>query len=82
MKCTFCKTEISRGTGKISVQADGKLFYFCSRKCEKNMTQLKRKPRTTKWTGEYHEIKAGERKSKKSKEAPKPAKDEKKEGKA
>ena len=40
------------GTGKMYVKTDGKIFYFCSMKCEKNMLKLKRKPRHTRWTGE------------------------------
>lgn len=49
MKCSFCKEEIERGTGKIYSQRDGTRFYFCSGKCEKNMLKLKRKPRKVKW---------------------------------
>ncbi len=57
MKCSFCGKEIPKGTGIMYVQKTGKILYFCSRKCEKNMIQLKRKPRTTKFTEEYHELK-------------------------
>ncbi len=62
MRCSFCKQNINKGTGKIYVQKTGKLLYFCSSKCEKNMLKLKRKPRTTKWTQEYHDIKKGTKK--------------------
>lgn len=55
--CSFCNKNIPRGTGKLYVKKDGKLFYFCSSKCEKNMIVLKRKPRTTRWTGLYHKLK-------------------------
>jgi len=58
-KCTFCKINIEPGTGKIYIKADGKQFNFCSMKCEKNLLKLKRKSRTTKWTGEFHNVKAG-----------------------
>ena len=58
-KCDFCKQHIGKGTGKIYVKKDGKTFDFCSNKCEKNMIKLKRKPRTTKWTGEYQDVKKG-----------------------
>lgn len=58
-KCDFCKNSIPKGTGKIFVKKDGKVFDFCSSKCEKNMLVLKRKPRTTKWTKEFHEVKKG-----------------------
>ncbi len=58
-KCDFCKTRIEQGTGKIYIKKDGKILDFCSNKCEKNMLKLKRKPRTTRWTEEYHSIKKG-----------------------
>jgi len=58
-KCDFCKTRIEQGTGKMYIKKDGKILDFCSNKCEKNMLKLKRKPRTTKWTGEYRSIKEG-----------------------
>jgi len=53
MECSFCGKEIERGTGMKYVKNDGKIFYFCSRKCEKNMIILKRKPIRTKWTTFY-----------------------------
>ncbi|MFA5141785.1 MAG: 50S ribosomal protein L24e [Candidatus Woesearchaeota archaeon] len=49
-KCTFCGTDINPGTGLMYVKVDGKIMYFCSRKCEKNMIKLKRKPNTTNWS--------------------------------
>lgn len=49
VNCTFCKQEIERGTGKIFVKKDGKILYFCSNKCEKNMIKLKRKSTNMKW---------------------------------
>ena len=52
MKCSFCGETIEKGTGKIFVRKSGKILYFCSRKCEKNMLQLGRKPRKVKWTEE------------------------------
>lgn len=57
--CTFCKEQISKGTGKMVVMKDGKIYHFCSSKCEKNFLDLERTPRTTKWTKEYHQIKEG-----------------------
>jgi large subunit ribosomal protein L24e len=59
MKCTFCGKEIPRGTGKMYVKKDARILYFCSMKCEKNLLKLHRKPRTTEWTNEYHNIKKG-----------------------
>lgn len=52
-KCTFCGISIPKGTGKIYVQKDAKILYFCSSKCEKNMLKLRRKPITTRWSGRY-----------------------------
>ncbi|MFH1590037.1 MAG: 50S ribosomal protein L24e [archaeon] len=56
-KCDFCRKVITVGTGKQFIKKDGKIMDFCSHKCELNMLKLGRKPRTTKWTGEYHRIK-------------------------
>ena len=50
VQCTFCKKEIEKGTGKMYVKNDGKIFYFCSNKCDKNLLKLKRKPAKIKWT--------------------------------
>ncbi len=53
VNCSFCGKEILPGTGKMLVKNDGKILYFCSRKCEKNMLILKRVPKEVKWTKEY-----------------------------
>ena len=53
MKCTFCGNAIEKGTGKMYVEKNGKILYFCSSKCEKNQFKLKRKPRDQKWTTQY-----------------------------
>jgi len=55
-KCTFCGINIPPGTGKIFVQKDAKILYFCSSKCDKNMLKLKRKPITTRWSNRYIKI--------------------------
>ena len=52
-KCTFCNNSIPKGIGKIYVKKDGKILYFCSNKCEKNMFKLKRKPIKTRWSKHY-----------------------------
>ncbi len=49
MKCSFCATQVEKGTGKMFIQTNGKIFYFCSNKCEKNQVKLKRDPRDFKW---------------------------------
>ena len=48
-KCDFCKREMTPGTGKMLVKNDGKVLYFCSNKCEKNLIKLKRTPHAVKW---------------------------------
>ena len=57
VKCIFCGNELAPGTGKLYVKKDGRLLYFDSRKCEKNMIDLGRKPRETRWTEEFSDIK-------------------------
>ena len=52
-KCTFCGNVIEPGTGKMFVKVDGKIFYFCNSKCERNMLRLKRKPYETRWTKHF-----------------------------
>jgi large subunit ribosomal protein L24e len=49
-KCTFCGTQIEKGTGKMFVYSSGKVANFCSNKCEKNLHKLKRKPVRMRWT--------------------------------
>jgi large subunit ribosomal protein L24e len=51
--CSFCGEEIELGKGKMFVKRDGKVIFFCSRKCEKNMIKLGRNPRKLKWTRQY-----------------------------
>lgn len=57
VKCEFCKNNIEPGTGKMLVMKDGKIMYFCSTKCEKNLLKLGRKSRTTRWTAEFASVK-------------------------
>jgi len=52
-KCTFCGIDIEKGTGKIYVQKDAKILYFCSSKCEKNHIKLGRKPLETRWSKRF-----------------------------
>jgi large subunit ribosomal protein L24e len=37
------------GTGVMFIKNDGKVFYFCSKKCERNMIKLKREPKDIRW---------------------------------
>jgi large subunit ribosomal protein L24e len=48
--CSFCGEKIEPGTGRMYVKKDGKIFFFCSTKCYKNMIELKRVPRRTQWS--------------------------------
>jgi large subunit ribosomal protein L24e len=57
MKCSFCKNNIEPGTGKMFVKNDGKVFYFCSSKCKKNMFKLKRDPKKVKWVIKEKKVK-------------------------
>lgn len=51
--CSFCGKEIEPGTGKMYVKRDATTFQFCSNKCQKNLVELKRSPRRTRWTKKY-----------------------------
>lgn len=57
MKCSFCSNEIERGTGKMYVQNDGRIFYFCSSKCQKGQFKLKHKGWEVKWTETFRRLK-------------------------
>ncbi|MFQ6009649.1 MAG: 50S ribosomal protein L24e [Candidatus Aenigmatarchaeota archaeon] len=48
-KCSFCKINVEQGTGKMFVRNDGKIFYFCGSKCQKNMLMLRRVPERQNW---------------------------------
>jgi large subunit ribosomal protein L24e len=45
----MCKLNMSRGTGKMFVRNDGRIFYFCSSKCQKNW-KMGRGDKKLKWT--------------------------------
>jgi len=55
--CSFCGTDIEKGTGTMYVKKDSRIFWFCSTKCEKNMFKLNRLPRKIKWTQESIDLK-------------------------
>ena len=59
--CSFCGCTLSKGSGTMYVKKDGRILYFCSLKCEKNMIQLNRKPRQTAWTFTAHQVKKAEK---------------------
>ncbi len=54
--CSFCKIDIDPGTGKMLAKNSGKVLWFCSRKCEKNMLILKRNPAKFKWASKLKQI--------------------------
>jgi len=54
--CSFCGKKIEQGTGKMLIKKDGKVFHFCSTKCEKNQLKLKRQPREHVWTAESRAV--------------------------
>ncbi len=57
-ECTFCGNKIEPGTGKMYVKIDGSVYHFCTGKCKKNMVNLGRKDRETRWTTRYAQEKA------------------------
>ena len=56
VKCSFCSGQIEKGTGKMFIQSTGKIFYYCSSKCQKNQQKLGRDPRNFKWAQEKTNI--------------------------
>jgi large subunit ribosomal protein L24e len=48
MKCSICRSNIPKGSGKMFVRNDGRIFYFCSSKCQRNF-KLGREPKKLKW---------------------------------
>ena len=51
------------GTGKMLIMKDGRVYYFCSRKCEKNQVKLGRVARNLKWTHAFEIEKKAAKKS-------------------
>ena len=56
-KCSFCAKDLDAGTGMMYIRKDGKIFYFHSSKCEKNMLKLGRDPRNVKWVATQNKVK-------------------------
>lgn len=75
-RCSFCGETLVRGTGKMFVHTDGRIAYYCSSKCERNMLKLRRNPSHIKWTKKYEELKGAPKAE--AKQAPKPEKKEEK----
>lgn len=58
VNCSFCGSEIKKGTGKMFVRDNGTILRFCKSKCEKNMLKLGRDARKFKWTASFEKGKA------------------------
>ena len=50
--CSFCGNPLKVASGKMFVRTDGKIFYFCRSKCEKNW-EMGRIGKDTKWTSVF-----------------------------
>ncbi len=57
-ECTFCGNPIEPGTGTLNIKNSGQVFHFCNSKCKKNMMELGRKARETRWTKRHAQDKA------------------------
>ena len=44
MKCSYCTTEIEKGTGMMYVKKNGSLRYYCSKRCFKFDNVYKKRP--------------------------------------
>ncbi|MGI0141527.1 MAG: 50S ribosomal protein L24e [Candidatus Micrarchaeales archaeon] len=44
MKCSYCTSEIEKGTGMMYVKKTGQIRYFCSKRCYKFEVKMKKKP--------------------------------------
>ncbi|MBI5803705.1 50S ribosomal protein L24e [Candidatus Pacearchaeota archaeon] len=53
-KCTFCGKEENPHKGLHLIRNSGSIDYFCSSKCRKNSTKLKRDKRKVRWTEAFH----------------------------
>ncbi|HLC78997.1 MAG TPA: 50S ribosomal protein L24e [archaeon] len=61
---SFTGKPIERGRGLMYVKKDGTVYWFASKKSEKNFLKLGRNPTETKWTDFYHKEKEIKAKSK------------------
>jgi large subunit ribosomal protein L24e len=55
--CSFCGYEFPKGTGKLFIQKDGKMLYFCTSKCQKNMLVFNKKALRKRWTKVFADAK-------------------------
>lgn len=54
VKCVFCGKVESPHKGLHLIKNDGSVNYFCSSKCRKNSTKLKRDKRKVRWAEAFH----------------------------
>lgn len=59
MKCSYCGGNVGEGNAILFVKNDGKVFTFCSSKCEKSF-RMKRDPRGKKWTSTSRKLRGKE----------------------
>lgn len=55
MKCSICRTNIQKGSGKMYVRNDGRIFYFCSSKCQKNF-RMGRETKKLRWASREKKV--------------------------
>ena len=65
MKCSLCGEDLAKGRGTLFVKRDGTLLYFHTRKCRKNLLELKRRPARYKWAA-AKTVKLAKKQSKKA----------------
>jgi large subunit ribosomal protein L24e len=58
VKCVFCGKEEHSFMGVHLIKNDGNIEFYCSSKCRKNATKLKRDKKKFKWTAAFHEQRA------------------------
>jgi len=56
-KCFFCSATLQHGSGRMYVQNDGKILYFCKSKCWKNWN-MGRDRKKLKWARAQEKPKA------------------------
>ncbi|MFP3871288.1 MAG: 50S ribosomal protein L24e [Candidatus Natronoplasma sp.] len=67
-ECTFCGNPIEPGTGTLHIRNNGHIYHFCNSKCKRNMLELDRTARETRWTKRHAQEKAIKTYRKKDKE--------------
>lgn len=69
VKCFFCGKEKPAHTGLHLLKNDGSTEFFCSSKCRRNSTKLKRDRRKVRWTDFFHIVREKARKKHAEREA-------------